>query len=211
MRIYYQWRFSREVSTIESRIVKSYGRKHIKKIGKVTGRSRGQTKIGTENSYRRDAAATVWRSPPSRWPFPFVGHANNFSSSMLPRVSFFLPSFLSFLFFFFCFQKIVFPATRAHKTKSVLHAYAGGRNGVGLLCGSLHGHFDRANCLNPLVLFAMLCAVPRRHSPLSSATTRSRSQLSFNSVATLPSYTVTVAFGAVVPCRNYVYFYNVVE
>lgn len=32
--------------------------------------------------------------------------------------------------------------------------------------GGSPGHFDRANCLNPQALFAMLCAVLRRYSPL---------------------------------------------
>lgn len=73
--------------------------------------------------------------------------------------------------------------------------------GVGLLYGGLHGHFDRANCLNPLALFAMLCTVPRRHLLLFSATTRS---LGRNSLSTLLVYRNRY-FWVAVPCRYYIY------
>lgn len=123
---------------------------------------------------------------------------------------------LFLLFFISRFQKIVFPTTRAHKTKSVLHARRGNKMGWWApRRGGLPGHFDRANCLNPRALFAMLCAVPRRHSPLLCNDSLSRSVtlslvpfLSLLSVATLfqPSTrTLAVAFARSSPRSDYTY------
>lgn len=55
--------------------------------------------------------------------------------------------------------EIAFPATRAHKTESVLHSGFIPRE-----TGGSRGHFDRANCLNPRALFAKLCTVSRNLS-----------------------------------------------
>lgn len=139
----------------------------------------------------RDAAATVWLSPPpppsvltllARWP-----REQFFFQRVAARFILFSPSLsLSLSFFCFCFQKIAFPATHAHKTKSVLHAYVqkarqgSGMGRVWVTGGGLPGHFDRANCLNPRALFAMLCTVfAEVFALLRRRLTLSRSQPSF--------------------------------
>lgn len=66
--------------------------------------------------------------------------------------------------------------------------------------GGSPGHFDRANCLNPQALFALLCTVPRRYSPLLRNVSLAL-HLPFNPYASAPA----VAFGRDFLCRNYRY------
>lgn len=85
----------------------------------VKSRRRETTERSRENQNRSrlidgDAAATAWRSPLSSRPFPLVGHVNNFSSSVLPRVSF----YSSLSPFFFVFRRSLFRPLASIKPKA---------------------------------------------------------------------------------------------
>lgn len=84
----------------------------------VKSRRRKATERSRENQNRSrliggDAAATAWRSPLSSQPFPLVGHVNNFSSSVLPRVLFYSP-----LSLFFVFRRSLFRPLASIKPKA---------------------------------------------------------------------------------------------
>jgi len=106
-----------------------------------------------------------------------------FLFSRLPSPGF-PPLFPSFFFFFSRFPEDRFSDhSRRVKPKACCTHTRAGETGWWEPRRGLPGHFDRANCLNSRPLFAMLCALPRRHSPLLYSDSLSRSVPSLSSLS----------------------------
>lgn len=164
--------------------------------GKSYGEIPGQTKIGTETPIAVTQLQLYDGHRPRSDPSRSLATRTIFLPACYRAFHFFLLFYFSCSFFFFRFQEIAFPATRAHKTKSVLHAYAEGRNGGWAAARWFARPFwSRQLSKSSGIVCDALCCSAEALATLLRNDSFSQSRLSFNP----PTYTVTVAFGSRFP------------